>query len=243
MAVDYSDLSRTFDRTRSSPEDVRGFWLPELARVGDVRPGRSVLDVGCGTGRLSVPLSEGCRVVGIDPTAEMLAIARSKGGRADFVRADAARIPFGADRFDVAIAVLVLHLVPDLSAAVREIARVARRAVVATVDMQRRRRHAIDEAFPSLQGIDEARFPRIGDLRAACREAGLPRVEVTEATRRVESPTAEFLERVRGRYISTLALLPPGEFGRGLEWLEATLPARGPRYAYEHTVTFVVASR
>lgn len=243
MAVDYSRLAGTFDDTRSSPEDVRGFWLPELARRGDVRPGRSVLDVGCGTGRLAAPLSGGCRVVGIDTSAEMLAVARSKGGRAAYLRADARRIPLVADSVDVALAVLVLHLVPDLRGALREIARVARRAVVATVDVQRRKRHAIDEAFPSLQGIDEARFPRIPDLVAACREAGFPRVEVHEAPRRVESSTAEFLERVRGRYISTLSVLPPGEYERGLAWLEAVLPARGDRYAYEHTVTFAVASR
>ncbi len=243
MAVDYSGLARTFDDARSSPEDVRGFWLPALARLADLGPGRRVLDVGCGTGRLSVPLSEACRVVGVDTSAEMLAVARSKGGRADFVRADAAHLPVAADRFDVALAVLVLHLLPDLRAALREVARVARRAVIATVDMERRKPHALDEAFPSLQGIDEARFPRITALEAACREAGLPRVQVSEATRRIESSTARFLERVRGRYLSTLALLPPGEFERGLAWLEATLPARGDRYAYEHTLTFVAASR
>jgi len=52
----------------------------------------------------------------------------------------------------------------------------------------------------------------------------------------------EFIERVRGRYVSTLTLLPEGEFERGLAWLEAELPKRGDRYAYDHTVTFVVAS-
>ncbi|OGS51201.1 MAG: hypothetical protein A3K65_00740 [Euryarchaeota archaeon RBG_16_68_12] len=243
MAVDHSDLARTYDRTRSSPDEVRDFWLPAVTLLGDVRAGASVLDVGCGTGRLAVPLSELYRVVGFDVSPEMLALARSKGGRARFLLADATRIPFRQGSFDLALAVMVLHLVPDVRATVREIARVGRRAVIATIDMQNRKRHAIDEAFPSLQGIDEARFPRIPDLAAALREAGFSRVEVHEAPRRVESSTAEFIERVRGTYISTLALLPPGEFERGLAWLEAELPRRGERYGYEHTVTLAAASR
>ncbi len=243
MAVDYSGLAPTYDRTRSSLDEVRDFWLPAVTLMGDVRAGASVLDVGCGTGRLAVPLSEVYRVVGIDVSPEMLALARSKGGRARFLRADAAREPFRQGSFDLALAVMVLHLLPDFRAVVREIARVARRAVIATIDMQARTRHAIDEAFPSLHGIDEGRFPRIPDLITACREAGFPRVEVHQAPRRVESSTAEFIDRVRGRYISTLALLPPGEFERGLSWLEAELPRRGDRYGYEHTITFAVASR
>ncbi len=241
--MDYSDLARTYDRARSAPQDVRDFWLPKVAGMADLRERARLLDVGCGTGRLAVPLSGAHRVVGVDTSREMLAIARRKGGSADFLLADATRLPFARDAFDVALAVMVLHLVRDLRGALGEIARTSRRAVIATVDIQARKPHAIDEAFPSLQGIDEARFPRIPDLVAACREAGFPAVEVHEAPRRVESSTAEFLERVRGRYISTLSVLPPGEFERGLAWLEAVLPARGDRYAYEHTVTFAVASR
>jgi ubiquinone/menaquinone biosynthesis C-methylase UbiE len=242
VAVDYSELASSYDRTRSSPEDVRDFWLPAITRMGGASAGGRVLDVGCGTGRLAVPLSETYRVVGIDTSLDMLEIARSKRGRARFLLADAGRIPFIADSFDVALAVMVLHLVRDVRAAVRELARVARRSVIATVDIQTRKRHAIDEAFPSLHVIDEGRFPRIADLEATCREAGLA-VEVREARRRIEASTPGFLERVRGKYLSTLALLPPGEFERGLAWLEAELPRRGERYAYEHTVTFVVASR
>ena len=243
MAVDYSDLARTFDRARSRPEDVREFWLPAVALMWDVRAGARVLDLGCGTGRLTVPLSEVYRAVGIDVSPDMLAVARSKGGRAQFVRADAARIPFIDGSFDVALAVFVLHQLADFRAAVREIARVARRAVIATTDVRVRKKHAIDEAFPSLQGIDESRFPRIPDLERACREAGFSKVELQEVHRRIDSTTPEFLERVRGKYISTLALLPAGEFERGLVWLEAELPKRGDRYAYDHTTTFVVASR
>ncbi len=242
VAVDYSRLASTYDRVRSSPREVQEFWLPALTRLADVPEGSLVLDVGCGTGRISVPLSERHRVVGVDASREMLGVARSKGGPARFLLGDAARLPFPGGRFRVALAVLVLHLLPDFRSAVGEMSRVAARAIVATVDIHRRETHAIDKAFPSLQGIDASRFPRIPAIEQAFRAAGCRSVERHDATRRVEASTEEFLDRVRGKYLSTLSLLPPGEFERGLAWLEEELPRRGPRYTYSHTVTFVVAS-
>ena len=242
MAVDYSDLAATYDRTRSRPGEFEAFWWPAIARLTGVRPGARILDVGCGTGRLTVPLSESHMPVGVDSSAEMLSVARGKGGRAAFVRGDACALPFRDGSFDLALAVMVLQLVRDVPAAVAELARVARTALIATIDMQTRARHAIDEAFPSLQRIDEARFPRIADLQGACRQAGYRRVTTEVRRRHIESMPHEFIERVRARYVSTLSILPPGEFERGLAWLEAELPKRGPRYAYEHAVTFVAAS-
>src|SRR2546425_5194435 len=240
VSVDYSELAATYDRTRSSPTEVQEFWIPRLLWMGDVAKGSRVLDVGCGTGRIAVPLSEAHRVVVVDASPEMLAIARSKGSRAEFLRADARRLPFVHGSFPVAIAVMVLHLLLDVREVLWEIARVAHRAVIATIDMSKRVPHAIDEAFPSLQGIDAARFPPIAEIEDACRKAGWRRVHREDVRRRVESTPTEFLERVRGKYLSTLTLLPPGEFEKGLLWLEKNLPRRG-RYAYEHTVTFVVA--
>jgi len=243
VSVDFSEIAATYDRTRSSPRDVEEFWLPAITRHAAVTERSGLLDVGCGTGRLSVPLSQRCRVVGLDASPEMLAVARSKGGGAAFVRGDALRMPFNDRSFDAALAVLVLHLVPDFRRALAEISRVAGRALLATIDMERRVPHAIDEAFPSFHEIDSRRFPRIPAIVEACRGAGWPRVGTFEGHRRIESTTSEFIERVRGRYVSTLTLIPPAEFDRGLAWLESELPRRGPRYAYDHTVTFVVASR
>ncbi len=236
-------LAAAYDRTRSSPREVQEFWLPAAGLQADLMPGSRILDIGCGTGRLAVPLSARCRVVGLDVSREMLEAGRGKGSPAAFVLGDAVRLPFRDRSFDVALAVMVLHLLPDFRAGVREMSRCATRSVIATIDMEARTKHAIDEAFPSFHGIDMARFPRIPAVVEACREAGWSRVEIREARRRIESSTSEFLDRVRARYVSTLSLLPPGEFERGLAWLEAELPRRSDRYRYDHTVTFVDASR
>lgn len=57
----------------------------------------SVLDLGCGTGELAVALAGARRVVGVDPAAAMLEIARAKpgAGRVDFIEGDARTLRLG----------------------------------------------------------------------------------------------------------------------------------------------------
>lgn len=90
--------------------------------LGDVRDER-VLDVACGTGRHTAWLFDrGARVTGVDPSEEMLAIARAKRPGLD-VRAGA----FGAlwpERacFDVVLCALVMEHLPAIDEPIREMA-------------------------------------------------------------------------------------------------------------------------
>lgn len=65
---------------------------------------RSVLDLGCGTGRLAAALGEGREVVGVDPAGTMLAVARRRPGgeRVTWIEADARTLDLGR-RFDLVL--------------------------------------------------------------------------------------------------------------------------------------------
>lgn len=96
-------------------------------------PGRDWLDVGCGTGALTGAILDKAaprKVTGIDPSAAFLedGLAEIADPRVHFTVATAAELPFPAGSFDIAIAGLVLHFVPDPLAAVTEMARVVREA-------------------------------------------------------------------------------------------------------------------
>jgi SAM-dependent methyltransferase len=84
-----------------------------------------VLDVGCGTGRSSTLLGgAGAHVVGIDPDAGMLGLARARVGSA--IRAEGERLPFRDRVFDTTVAVTVLEFVRQPAEVLAEMARVTR---------------------------------------------------------------------------------------------------------------------
>lgn len=63
----YAELAGVFAASRGTTE-------PGLERIcATIRPGASVLDLGCGQGRVATMLPAGCRYVGMDFSAEMLA--------------------------------------------------------------------------------------------------------------------------------------------------------------------------
>ncbi|WP_461144353.1 methyltransferase domain-containing protein [Salinifilum aidingensis] len=105
----------------------------------ELRPGRSVLDVGCGPGTITADLagrvSPG-RVLGIDPAAAVLEQAREHAAGLDnvaFARGDATALEVGADAFDIVHAHQVLLHLADPVAALREMLRVAKPGGVVAV--------------------------------------------------------------------------------------------------------------
>jgi len=96
-----------------------------LRAVGAQRPAR-VLDVGCGTGQLTVRLAEkvGAGVIGCDYSWGMLEQARRRGMLVPWVQADAARLPVAPATMDAVVCTESFHWYPDQPAALEELARV-----------------------------------------------------------------------------------------------------------------------
>ncbi|MGH8225293.1 MAG: class I SAM-dependent methyltransferase [Gammaproteobacteria bacterium] len=92
------------------------------------RPGKRILDVGCGTGLALARLGETAtdlRLVGVDLSPEMLARARSRlPASVSLAHADARRLPFAAAQFDAVITSSALHYLDDPAPALFEAARV-----------------------------------------------------------------------------------------------------------------------
>jgi ubiquinone/menaquinone biosynthesis C-methylase UbiE len=92
----------------------------KLAGLAHLKPGESVLDIGCGTGSLAMAakrlVGATADVVGIDASPEMIARATAKAAKAgvavEFKQALAEALPFPAARFDVVLGTLMLHHLP-----------------------------------------------------------------------------------------------------------------------------------
>ena len=150
----YASVSQEPDRDfifptgRAWAEDLD--YPPELANVpetavasfagvanpfslGRLQPGERVLDVGSGAGTDSLVAAQMVgpdgHVTGIDMTPEMLAKARRAAAEmgatnVEFVEADAERLPFDDESFDVVISNGVIDLIPDKDAVFSELYRV-----------------------------------------------------------------------------------------------------------------------
>lgn len=107
------------------------FQLRAVERLlrGLALAGADALDVGCGSGRWSRWLAgHGARVVGIDPTAAMLEVARRLSPAVTFEQMSATDLGFPVNSFDLVMAVTVIqHLRPaEQERAARTMCRVLR---------------------------------------------------------------------------------------------------------------------
>jgi ubiquinone/menaquinone biosynthesis C-methylase UbiE len=92
-------------------------WRPAVVEaVVDVDP-VVVVDIGCGTGSLAIPIAEllpGSRVIGIDGDPEVLGLAQAKPGadQIEWIEARADSLPLEDDESDVVVSSLLLHHLP-----------------------------------------------------------------------------------------------------------------------------------
>jgi SAM-dependent methyltransferase len=126
-----------YDQTRGLPAVVGEQVADRIDRAVGIEAGRGdnggrLLEIGVGTGRISLPLHRrGRRLLGIDLSAPMLDRYRAKAAAEGLdapavLLADAIRLPFRKASFDAVIEVHVLHLIPSWREAVAEVRRVLR---------------------------------------------------------------------------------------------------------------------
>ena len=97
---DGDEYQRRFDELAASGVDVHGEATFVAAYSS---PPTTVLDAGCGTGRVAIELARaGIEVVGVDVDASMLATAREHAAAVEWVLADLATLDLGR-AFDVVV--------------------------------------------------------------------------------------------------------------------------------------------
>ena len=116
-------VATRYNAQRAHPPDVsQAIGAAIAAHAG---PGGRVLEIGVGTGRIATPVAAaGCRVIGFDLAAEML--AQADDSVLTLFQGDMHHLPLADDSFDAVLAVHVLHLARDWEQVLRECARVLR---------------------------------------------------------------------------------------------------------------------
>lgn len=156
--ISFDRVAALYDGTRGLPAGVERDVADRLAERTD---GARTLEVGVGTARWALPLqSRGLEVVGVDLSGPMLRVARAKGFSRP-IRGDLTRLPFPDGRFDSCLATHVLHLVFDVPAALREIARVSRRRLRTVLEYETARPDLV-EAYLAIVRAEGSGVPPPG---------------------------------------------------------------------------------
>lgn len=156
-----------------------------------LEPGENILDVGCGTGSVTIPakmkVGERGRAAGIDPAPEMITVARQKASRArleiDFRVGVIEALPFPDGTFDVVTSSLMMHHLPEnlqikgLSE-IRRVLKPGGRLLIA--DMMRPDTSLWKRFFTSLALHRDLQFG-LEDLSQMLREAGFEGIKKLEA--------------------------------------------------------------
>jgi arsenite methyltransferase len=127
-----------------------------IAKRAGLRPDDYVLELGCGPGWFSKPLSSAIpkgRLVLCDVQSKMLELAQSRIGDARntvSVCADGSELPFSSREFDKVIVASVLGEVPDRKSCFREVRRVVKDSGAILVVETRR-----DSDFVSLSKVSD----------------------------------------------------------------------------------------
>jgi SAM-dependent methyltransferase len=148
----------------------------EAVRATDVARPR-LLEVGCGSGYYSEVFAElipgGVNYTGIDYSEAMIVRARSNYPSVSFEVADATRLPYADDAFDIVFnGVSLMHII-DYPAAIREAARVAGRyCILHTVPVFDDHQTTYLSKYAYGAPVVEIVFGK-SELMSLCRDAGL----------------------------------------------------------------------
>lgn len=129
MSYYYDRIAPIYDATRPLPPFVAEQVTDCILKLVSATPETTFLEPGIGTGRSAFSMiKRGYSYIGVDVSNEMMEELRRKlqniPNRLSLIQTDATSLPFKDNTFDVAIAVHVLHLIPNWRQAVAEIRRV-----------------------------------------------------------------------------------------------------------------------
>ena len=130
----FDDIAPVYDRLNTVMTfGLDGGWRRAAVTRTGIRPGASVADVACGTGKLTAALAERVgpfgRVIGVDLSDGMLERARDEYRdlvQVEFRRGDALALPIADDEVDAATIGFGLRNLADFEAGFRELGRIVR---------------------------------------------------------------------------------------------------------------------
>src|SRR3989441_3111367 len=178
MSPSFGGIAPRYDALRPLSAGDRA-RLETMLREAALLPGDLVVEVGCGTGRLTLPLAAmtPARVTGVDKEARMLDVARGKdtAGRVDWLGGSAYRLPLAEGTAALVMMVMVVHLLRQRVRAFTEARRILRpggQLSLWTFTPRHVEEFYLNPYFRALPATNAAAFPPPRFLAESLRRAG-----------------------------------------------------------------------
>ena len=222
-----------FKAVREIPRDGLSEWREAVRRHLRPSPGMTLVDIGAGTGQFAAAFSHwfGLRVLAVEPSDAMRAqIPRTPA--IEVLEGDATALPLPDESADAVWLSLVIHHIPDLGVAAREIRRVLRPGAPVL----------IRQGFPGrLDGVELVRwfpetaravatYPSVTDTCAAFAGAGFHQDALEQVRETYPGTLADLLGEVDTfrRADTTMRVLTEDEFLRGKDRLRLAAERTAP---------------
>jgi ubiquinone/menaquinone biosynthesis C-methylase UbiE len=143
MSIAFDRAAGYYDRTRTIQPEILNAALDALVMETGITLASPVLEIGIGTGRIAVAMSERVsHLTGVDLSMGMMGVLQAKLGGTrhslTLAQADVLELPFSDATFDLVYGVHVLHLVKGWQNAVTEAWRVLKTGGHFAVNFHRR---------------------------------------------------------------------------------------------------------
>jgi ubiquinone/menaquinone biosynthesis C-methylase UbiE len=240
---DAGDLAERYDRGRELPSETMQLWMDELASHMPAGLSR-VLDLGCGTGRFTAPLSRrlAVPVYGVDVSRRMLAVAAGTlaGSSGTLIQATAGKLPFRDASFDAALLSMVLHHIRLVPHATVELARVVRPAgilLIRTATIEIMSSYLWARFFPEGTTMEAARLLRADEIPPLVPGFALRVHRVIP--QQFASDPSDYCHKISERALSSLRAIPNAAFAAGLAALQRHCAAAPQEPIYEDVDLFI----
>ncbi len=246
MDYDTTDIPVVYDRGRDHGPEVLQLWMNVVASSVRKQRIRTILDLGCGTGRFSEALAAhfDAEVIGIDPSKKMLDQARMKlsDSRVRYELGRGEAIPLPDDSVNLIFMSMCFHHFDDERLAVRECRRVARDGAATLLRTGTRDRilsYPYVEFFPESRPILEDCLPTGVMIREVFESAGFTTVSSSVVTQKIAEDYATYAEKLAAGADSVLAQLSQSVFESGIEAMRVHAASVGDKPVYEPIDLFV----
>ena len=226
------EAAKHYDVARQLPTATTSLWLGALkSALGDHEIAR-VLDLGCGTGRFSTALGQAfsCRVIGVEPSAAMLKVARIKED-IEWLQGQAESLPLSDGAVDLVFMSQVFHHLVDSRRALREIRRALKPGgFLAIRNGMREENESLKwlEFFPEAKVIEDRRAPSRSELTGLATGHGFQPTSHQVLHQLFADSSEDYFRKITSRGLSSLISIDDECFKDGVErmadWLKDQPP-------------------